>query len=115
MCRPNKKSPPHLFHKQCYLRQQEPRKCPHCESTEQPLLVQLKLHMSRVPVELLQTSSKMTFPKANKIKEDELAVSAEKGSNDSSTCFSLPDGKTVSTEGLPEGISDQDLKKVRIN
>ncbi len=113
MCRPTKRSPPHLFHKHCYLRlDKRERKCPHCHSTEQPLIVQLKLHMAKVPLELLQVTSKMTFPQkssqANKAKSKTDEILAR----ENAVTYKLPDGKIISSEGMPQGISNEALKDV---
>ncbi len=113
MCRPTKKSPPHLFHKHCYLKQEKScRKCPHCHSSEQPLIVQLKLHMAKVPLELLQVTSKMTFPQkssqANKAKSKTDEILAR----ENAITYKLPDGKIISSEGMPEGISNKALENI---
>jgi hypothetical protein len=107
MCRPTKKSSPHFFHKTCYLkREKEERKCPHCDSNEQPLAVQLKLNMTKVPLSLLQVSSKMTFPK-NKVKKSDLILKRE-----DVVTYKMNNGKIISSEGLPEGIGNEALEKV---
>ncbi len=115
MCRSHKRAPPHLFHKHCYLRQDKSvRRCPHCHSTEQPLVVQLKLEMARVPLELLQVSSKMSFPQPRsqdlkaKSKTDKILAREDRAA----VTYKLPDGKVISSEGLPEGISNEALEKV---
>ena len=70
MCRPMRKAPPHLFCKECFMRSAPvtvggvaKRKCPHCMSMDQPLPMNLKVTMSAAPLNLLQTSSRMGFPK----------------------------------------------------
>ncbi len=111
MCRPTKKSTPHFFHKQCYLSQpKSERSCFHCKSTEQPLAVQLKMNMSHVPLELLQMTSKMTFPPKSKTKKSDLIL---KRGEDTLT-YKMANGKIISSEGLPEGISNDVLEKVLV-
>ena len=106
--RPTKKSAPHLFHKNCYLsKDQASRKCPHCDSNEQPLLVQLRLSMSHAPLSLLQVSSKMTFPPKSKLEKTDLILSRE-----DIITYKMPNGKIISSEGLPEGIESEALEKV---
>ena len=61
-CRPFTKADPHLFHKQCF----EKTGCPHCQCTDKPMTVLLKLSMDRVPMSLLQSVSKMSFIKNKK-------------------------------------------------
>lgn len=110
MCRPGKKSQPHMFHKRCFLKQEKSqRKCPHCDSREQPLTVQLKLQMARVPLQLLQVASKMTFakPPAKSSKSDLILQRSE-----NAVTYKMPCGKIISSEGLPEGISAEQLKKI---
>lgn len=115
MCRPNKRSPPHFFHKHCYLKQEASvRKCPHCEVMDEPLTVQLKLSMADVPVNLLQVVSKMGFPTLPKTakgkKANEVKVSASKDTDFIS--YKLANGKVISSEGLPEGIESEALEKI---
>ena len=128
MCRPNRRSQPHLFHKKCYHASSSSvtpttppvvanggggaalppppapkakKMCPHCESTEQPLTVQLKLSMSHVPFHLLQSVSKMSFPK-NTLKKSDLILK-----RDNSITYKMGNGKIISSEGMPEGVNVQ--------
>ena len=125
MCRPNRRSAPHFFHKKCFHSSGSPaaihngaaaagalsslppaskkKMCPHCESTEQPLTVQLKLSMSHVPFHLLQSTSKMTFPK-NLLKKSDLILK-----RDNSITHKMANGKIISSEGMPEGVDIQVL------
>jgi hypothetical protein len=110
-----KKAPPHFFHKTCFL-QSSPvaatpggvakRKCPHCKSMEHPLTVQLKLSMAAAPLNLLQMSSRMSFPK-NRVKKSDLIL---KG--DDVITYKLSNGTIISSEGLPQGIENEALEKV---
>ncbi len=108
MCRPFTKSEPHLFHKSCFNSSQS-KSCPHCHSTEKPLTVLLKLTMDRVPLSLLQTVSKMSFVKSKKTKMSDLIL---QGRNESTVEYKLPNGNTISSEGLPDGLTDENLEKV---
>ena len=115
MCRPNKRSPPHFFHKHCYLKQDPlSRKCPCCGSSDEPLTVKLKLSMANVPVNLLQVVSKMGFPSLPKTakgkKPNEAKAVSEKETDFVS--YKLASGKVISSEGLPEGIEVETLQKI---
>jgi hypothetical protein len=107
MCRPTKKSPPHLFHKQCYLKTPTPRKCPHCDTTEAPLAIQLKLSMGNVPLHLLPTVSKMSFAKSVAKKSD---LSSHHRRD--LVSYTMPNGKVISSEGLPEGMGEEAIEKI---
>lgn len=126
MCRPNRRSAPHFFHKKCFhssgsnsgpaalsavgVLQSPPsnnkKMCPHCESTDQPLTVQLKLTTNHVPVQLLQSVSKMTFPKSN-LKKSDLILKHDKSIN-----YKMANGKIISSEGMPEGIEAKVLGNI---
>ena len=106
LCRPHSKAEPHLFHRMCY-NQDGKNLCPHCESTDKPITIQLKLEMGRMPIKLLQSVSKMSFYK-NKTK----AASELIFKKDNVIEYKLSNGKVISSEGLPEGIEDQVLAKV---
>ncbi len=116
MCRPMKRAPPHFFHKSCFL-QSAPvtaegggvakRKCPHCKSMDHPLTVQLKLSMGAAPLNLLQMSSRITFPKS-KVSKSDLILKGEPPA----VTYKLPNGSIISSEGLPEGIENAALEKV---
>lgn len=108
MCRPTKRSRPHFFHKTCYMkREKTDRKCPHCDSNEQPLVVQLKLHMTKVPLSLLQVTSKMTFPDHTKTKQSKDIDEEQMGHS-----IKLNSGKVISSRGLHEGICKDAMEKV---
>lgn len=109
MCRPNKRSQPHFFHKKCYLSLTgDKRRCPHCHATDQPLTVQLKLSMERVPLHLLQSVSKMTFPR-NKVKKSDLILQTKR---EDLVTYKMANGKIISSEGMPEGIENSVLEKI---
>ena len=105
LCRPNNKSSPHLFHRNCFIKDAK-KQCPHCKCSEKPIAVQLKLSMNRMPVSLLQSVSKMSFPK-NRSKKSDFVL---KG--DAAVTYKMPDGKIISSDRLPEGVSDETLSKV---
>ena len=114
MCRPMKKAPPHMFHKGCFLRSAPvtvggiaKRKCPHCTSMDHPLTVQLRLTMCAAPLNLLQTSSRMSFPK-NRVKKSDLILA----SGEDVVTYKLANGTIISSEGLPQGIENECLEKV---
>lgn len=106
MCRPFTRAEPHMFHKQCYAN--NGKVCPHCNSGDKPLTVLLKLSMDRVPMSLLQTVSKMSFVKNKKTKMSDLILQRR---SDAAT-YKLPNGQTISNEGLPDGLTDESLEKV---
>ena len=113
MCRPMRKAPPHLFCKECFMRSAPvtvggvaKRKCPHCMSMDQPLPMNLKVTMSAAPLNLLQTSSRMGFPK-NRVKKSDLILKGE-----DVITYKLANGTIISSEGLPEGIENESLEKV---
>ena len=60
LCRPSIKSHPHLFHRNCFIRDKA-KQCPHCKTQEKPIAIQLRLQMDRMPVSLLTSVSKMSF------------------------------------------------------
>merc|ERR1719376_1706695 len=70
LCRPSSKSTPHLFHRNCFMKDNR-KQCPHCKCPEKPIAVQLKLQMGRMPVNLLQSVSKMSFPKNRAAKKSD--------------------------------------------
>lgn len=104
LCRPHGKSQPHLFHIACYNLDIDKR-CPHCNSLEKPLQVQLKLSMAKMPMTLLNSYSKITFP----YKVDNAKAKVKK---QPCLTYTLPDGRVISSEGLPTGLGDDDLKKI---
>ena len=106
MCRPHGKAEPHLFHRSCY-NQSEKKMCPHCESTEKPITIQMKLEMSRMPLKLLQSVSKMGFYKSKSKNACELIFKKE-----NPVAYKMSNGKVISSEGLPAGIEDHVLAKV---
>ena len=106
LCRPHGKAEPHLFHRSCYT-QSEKSLCPHCESTEKPITIQLKLEMSRMPIKLLQSVSKMGFNKNKSKNASELVFK-----KDNLVAYKMSNGKVISSEGLPAGIEDSVLAKV---
>ena len=106
LCRPHSKAEPHLFHKSCF-NQSEKNTCPHCESTEKPITIQLKLEMARMPLKLLQSVSKMSFYKSKSKTASELIFKKE-----NLVAYKMSNGKVISSEGLPEGIEDHVLAKV---
>ena len=106
MCRPFTKAEPHLFHKQCYAKL-EKKLCIHCLSPEKPLTVSLKLSMARMPVSLLQSVGKMSFIKNKKAKMTDLILHRT-----DAVTYKMPNGKIISSEGLPEGLTDESLEKV---
>ena len=91
MCRPLTRVEPHLFHKNCYSAL---KNCPHCNSTERPFTVLLKLSMDRVPFHLLQTVSKMSFVKTRKAKMSDLILKRHEG-----VTYKLPNGNIISSDG----------------
>ena len=106
LCRPHGKAEPHLFHRHCY-NQSEKKECPHCGSTEKPITIQLKLEMSRMPLKLLQSVSKMSFYKNKSKNASELIFK-----KDNLVAYKMSNGKVISSEGLPAGIEDHVLAKV---
>jgi len=106
LCRPHSKAEPHLFHRSCF-NQSEKNTCPHCESTEKPITIQLKLEMARMPLKLLQSVSKMSFYKSKSKTASELIFK-----KDNLVAYKMSNGKVISSEGLPEGIEDHVLAKV---
>ena len=106
LCRPHGKAEPHLFHRSCF-NQSDRRMCPHCQSTEKPIIIQLKLEMSRMPIKLLQSVSKMSFSKNKGKSANELALA-----KDNLVSYKMANGKVISSEGLPDGIEDHVLAKV---
>lgn len=105
LCRPSNKSGPHLFHRNCFL-QNKRKQCPHCDCLEKPIAVQLSLEMNRMPLTLLQSVSKITFPK-NKARKSDLILKSE-----AAVTYKMPDGKIISSECLPSGVGDEALLKV---
>lgn len=111
MCRPMKKSPPHFFHKSCFSKVEKSlQKCPHCHSPEQPLTVQLKLKMTKAPLKLLQVASKMSFPKPKAKTEGSKADQILE--REGVVTYKMPNGKIISSEGLPQGIENSKLEEV---
>ena len=53
LCRPHSKAEPHLFHRVCY-NQDERKVCPHCESTDKPITVQLKVRKTGLIIRFAQ-------------------------------------------------------------
>ena len=106
LCRPHGKAEPHLFHRTCY-NQSEKKLCPHCESTDKPITIQLKLEMARMPLKLLQSVSKMSFYKNKTKTASELGLK-----KDNLIEYKMSSGKVISSKGLPEGIEDRVLAKV---
>ena len=106
LCRPHGKAEPHLFHRSCYNKS-ETKMCPHCQSTEKPITIQLKLEMSRMPLKLLQSVSKMGFYKSKTKNASELIFKKE-----TPVAYKMSNGKVISSEGLPAGIEDHVLQKV---
>ena len=104
MCRPFTKAEPHLFHKQCF----ESQGCPHCQSSDKPMTVLLKLSMDRVPMNLLQTVSKMSFVKNKKPPTSDLILDRK----DNVVTYKMPNGRIISSEGLPTGLADDSLERV---
>lgn len=82
------------------------RKCPHCEATDYPLAVQLKLNMDSVPLSLLQTTSKMTFPR-NRTKKSDLILKRE-----NVVTYKMANSKIISSKGLPQGVENAALEKI---
>lgn len=72
------------------------------------MTVLLKLSMDRVPMSLLQTVSKMSFVKNKKTQMSDLILQR----NHHVINYKLPNGNTISNEGLPEGLTDESLEKV---
>ena len=105
MCRPFTRAEPHLFHKQCFAT--NGKTCPHCNSSEKPLTVLLKLSMDRVPISLLQTVSKISFVKNKKTKMSDLILRRT-----DVVTYKLPNGNIISSDGLPEGLTDESLEAV---
>ena len=83
------------------------KKCPHCGSEEKPMTVLLKLSMDRVPLSLLQTVSKMSFTVQKKTKKSDLILRRT-----DVVTYKLPNGNIISSEGLPEGLTDENLEAV---
>lgn len=107
MCRPIHKAEPHLFHKLCYTKDAS-KKCPHCHSADKPMSVSLKLSMSRMPLNLLQTVSKMSLVKGKKTTKRSDSILT--GNN--VVTYKMPNGKIITSEGLPDGLTDSVLEKV---
>ena len=105
MCRPFTKAEPHLFHKHCY--EANGSICPHCQSSDKPMTVFLKLSMDRVPMNLLQTMSKMSFVKNKKTTMSDLILDRK-----DVVTYKMPNGRIISSEGLPEGLADDSLQRV---
>ena len=62
-----------------------------------------------MPLSLLQTVSKMSFPKNIDKKTSKADLILRK--KDAVT-YTLPNGKIISSEGLPDGLTDESLQKV---
>ena len=107
MCRASKTTSPHLFHRSCYtLKNKEERMCPHCGSRRIPMAVQLKMSMSKTPLKLLNYTAKMTGAKPRELSElwqtDKLRENV--------LHYTLPNGKVISSEGLPKGLDSDKLE-----
>jgi len=110
MCRPSKKAKPHFFQKAFFYRLEKgQRRCPHCEAKEPPLTVQLKVHMTKMPIQLLQSVSKMSFS-VKKANLEVKPLARKLGENLSE--YKLPNGKVISAENLPEGITKDVMEKL---
>lgn len=81
---------------------------PSLRAPDQPLTVQLKLSMERVPLHLLQTVSKMSVPK-NRTKKSDLIL--QKAGVDVVT-YKMANGKIISSEGMPQGIDNAAMQKI---
>ena len=102
LCRPSSKSHPHLFHRNCFIKDKE-KQCPHCKCAEKPIAVQLKLQMSRIPINLLQSVSKMSFPtSSSKVrggkKSDLIVKSEEEEERRDAVSYKMPGGKIISAD-----------------
>ena len=64
-----------------------------------------------MPLSLLQTVSKMSFVKNNNKKNSPSKADLILRKKDAVT-YTLPNGKIISSEGLPEGLTDESLQKV---
>jgi len=110
MCRPSKHAKPHFFQKSLYYKQEKGhRRCPHCGSKAQPLTVQLKVQMPNMPVQLLQSVSKMSFSVKKSVTEIKKIVVK---SGQALVEYKLPGGKVISSEGMPDGIAKDVLAKL---
>eukprot|EP00096_Caligus_rogercresseyi_P001210 TRINITY_DN1190_c0_g1_i3.p1 TRINITY_DN1190_c0_g1~~TRINITY_DN1190_c0_g1_i3.p1 ORF type:complete len:1358 (-),score=455.16 TRINITY_DN1190_c0_g1_i3:220-4293(-) len=105
LCRPNKNYVPHVFHQSCYNKAKV-KICCHCGSKETPAVVQMTLKMDRAPLQLLRSVSKMSFPTMKKEKDSENEDSEEV------IQYKMPNGKVISSHGLPLGLNNSVLQKV---
>ena len=71
------------------------------------MTVFLKLSMDRVPMNLLQTVSKMSFVKNKKTTMSDLILDRK-----DVVTYKMPNGRIISSEGLPEGLADDSLQRV---
>jgi len=107
MCRPSSKCKPHLFHRKCFVRDSKSKQCPHCKTDVKPIAVQLRLQMDRMPLALLTSVSKMSFPAKGK-----KSAASKHDEEPPKVSHKLPNGKVISSARLPEGMSDASLAKV---
>ncbi|QQP56117.1 Uncharacterized protein FKW44_000674, partial [Caligus rogercresseyi] len=96
---------PHVFHQSCYNKAKV-KICCHCGSKETPAVVQMTLKMDRAPLQLLRSVSKMSFPTMKKEKDSENEDSEEV------IQYKMPNGKVISSHGLPLGLNNSVLQKV---
>ena len=61
----------------------------------------------RMPLSLLQTVGKMSFIKNKKTKMTDLILRKT-----DVVTYTMPNGKIISSEGLPDGLTDESLEKV---
>lgn len=109
MCRTSKNVGPHMFHRSCYqMKNKDDRMCPHCGSRRTPLAVQLKITMTRAPLKFLQYTSKMTV---NKPPEKPERWEADK-LREKMVHYKLPNGRVISSEGLPRGLEPSKLEDI---
>ena len=114
MCRPFAKADPHMFHKACFAA--NGKVCPHCSNADKPLTVLLKLSMDRVPLSLLATVSKMSMVKQEDMRKTKMADLYKTSDlilrRTDVVTYKLPNGNIISSEGLPEGLTDESLEAV---
>jgi len=117
MCRLSPEAVPHMFHRSCYqMTSKENRKCPHCSSRKLPLAVQLKVSMTKTPLRLLNHTAKMTRTQGESVQtnpsEKQVQLWETGKIREKLVRYTMPNGKVISSEGLPEGLEDDTLNEM---
>ena len=76
-------------------RDSKSKQCPHCKTDVKPIAVQLRLQMDRMPLALLTSVSKMSFPAKGK-----KSAASKHDEEPPKVSHKLPNGKVISSARL---------------